>query len=254
LSNGASEQLAATPRRSGPITDSREVAGLLAAAWNRFSGDDGGMEGRKLLGRMKTWPGTHRCLPLSSSGTAARCWDQPGQRCKSGQWTLKKRQLLALRHGAGSFARPNLDSPLAARRGGRQPDREWQGGSPAQVVRRWPCPGAHRKILPEGLAVKQTLAARRRRSWEAVAERLADKGWKECGVNIYERCGQAEGRTRSWNRVRGLIVSRGGNDPEALRLKTSTLLGRGARPFHEIRAIKIRSKMMLCNEGASFAA
>jgi len=37
----------------GSITDTTELARLLADAWNQFTGDGGGMEGRKLLGRME---------------------------------------------------------------------------------------------------------------------------------------------------------------------------------------------------------
>lgn len=48
------------------------------------------------------------------------------------------------------------------------------------------------KILPEGSAVKQTLAARRRRFWAAVDERLADRGWKECKGGLYERSSSEE--------------------------------------------------------------
>jgi len=43
------------------------------------------------------------------------------------------------------------------------------------------------KVLPEGSAVKQTLAARRKRLRAAMRERLAGHGWRESGVNVYER-------------------------------------------------------------------
>src|SRR4051794_5739582 len=38
----------------GPITDAAELEGLLEPCWHAFVGsDNGGMEGRKLLGRME---------------------------------------------------------------------------------------------------------------------------------------------------------------------------------------------------------
>jgi hypothetical protein len=37
----------------GTIADTAELEGLLATCWDDFSGDHGGMEGRKLLGRME---------------------------------------------------------------------------------------------------------------------------------------------------------------------------------------------------------
>jgi hypothetical protein len=42
------------------------------------------------------------------------------------------------------------------------------------------------KVLPEGSAVKQTLAGRRKRFRAAVKEQLAGEGWQESGNNIYE--------------------------------------------------------------------
>lgn len=37
----------------GPISDTTELERLLAAYWDELNGDDGGMEGYKLLGRME---------------------------------------------------------------------------------------------------------------------------------------------------------------------------------------------------------
>jgi hypothetical protein len=42
------------------------------------------------------------------------------------------------------------------------------------------------KVLPDGSAVAQTLAGRRKRFRAALRERLAGEGWREVGVNIYE--------------------------------------------------------------------
>src|SRR5262245_9543483 len=41
----------------GKIPDTTDLEPLLAACWDEFTGDDGGMEGHKLLGRMEdvTW-------------------------------------------------------------------------------------------------------------------------------------------------------------------------------------------------------
>src|SRR5258708_33451648 len=37
----------------GPVSDTTDLERLLAACWHKLDGDDGGMEGRKLLGRME---------------------------------------------------------------------------------------------------------------------------------------------------------------------------------------------------------
>jgi hypothetical protein len=37
----------------GEVADTTELERLLAASWHKFSGDDGGMSGQKLLGRME---------------------------------------------------------------------------------------------------------------------------------------------------------------------------------------------------------
>ncbi len=41
-------------------------------------------------------------------------------------------------------------------------------------------------ILPDKSAVKQTLTAQRKRFRAAVKEQLANHGWQECGVNVYQ--------------------------------------------------------------------
>lgn len=48
------------------------------------------------------------------------------------------------------------------------------------------------KVLPDGSAVAQTLAGRRKGFRAALRERLAVEGWQEVGVNVYERV-KAEG-------------------------------------------------------------
>jgi hypothetical protein len=73
------------------------------------------------------------------------------------------------------------------RRGDRRP-----GHQPQQDHRlKWYADGRVRVlvgvVLPAGSAVKQTLAARRKRIRAALRERLARQGWEERGVNVYER-------------------------------------------------------------------
>jgi hypothetical protein len=43
------------------------------------------------------------------------------------------------------------------------------------------------KVLPDGSAVAQTLAGRRKRFREALRDRLAVEGWQEVGVNVFTR-------------------------------------------------------------------
>jgi len=40
------------------------------------------------------------------------------------------------------------------------------------------------KVLPDGSAVKQTLASRRKRFRQALTERLVESGWQEVRANV----------------------------------------------------------------------
>lgn len=74
---------------SGPTSDTAELDVLLAACWHSFSGDYGGMEGRKLLGRMEevVWkPPILRFTVERHGGTVLGL----GRLSKSGPWTWKK--------------------------------------------------------------------------------------------------------------------------------------------------------------------
>ena len=82
--------------------------------------------------------------------------------------------------------RPRLDVRLLADEivflivSGKEDDRlKWYADDRVQVL--------VGKILPEKSAVKQTLAGRRKRFGAVVTERLAVHGWREFGVNVYER-------------------------------------------------------------------
>jgi len=180
------EYLATMP--TGTILHTDELESVLANAWNEFIGDDGGMEGRKLRGRMEEVEWNPPLLTFTverHGGTVLG-----SARATLQEWTvnLDKKTVTcveARRRQLGPMA-ARLDVSLIAEEiiaqvvNGQQDHRlKWLADDRVRVL--------VGKVLPEGSAVKQTLAARRRRLRAAVNERLAEHGWHECGVNVYER-------------------------------------------------------------------
>lgn len=81
---------------------------------------------------------------------------------------------------------PRLDvKPLAAELfaailAGHQDDRlKWEGDSKVRVL--------IGKIIPQGSAVKDTLAGRRKRLRDELTRLLTEAGWKLITANVYER-------------------------------------------------------------------
>src|SRR5713101_6308502 len=82
----------------GPVTDTSDIQRLLARCWNEFTGDDGSMEGYKLLNRMESasWEPPvisfqierHGSTVLASSHAALQRWtlnvDALSRKCESG--------------------------------------------------------------------------------------------------------------------------------------------------------------------------
>ena len=172
----------------GPIPDTGKLARLLADTWHDFSGDDGGMKGHKLLGRMEdvVWHPPLLTFTIERHGGTV----MGSTRATLQEWTvdLEKKTVVCVeaRHRQLRPNQPRLDvtsiaEEIASQIVKRQQDHRlvWYADGRVRVL--------VGKVLPEGSAVKQTLAARRKRFRAAVKERLIRQGWQGCGVNVYER-------------------------------------------------------------------
>ena len=172
----------------GPIPDAANLERLLAASWHEFSGDDGGMTGDKLLGRMEAvvWQTPILSFTIERHGGTV----MGSSKATLQEWALDLENMTARCAEEGFrqvYARePRLNvRPLA------------EEVASAILLRRederlkWHQDGWVRiligKVLPDASAVTQTLAGRRKRFRQALRERLAVEGWREVGLHVYAR-------------------------------------------------------------------
>jgi hypothetical protein len=178
--------LAATP--PGPIPATTELERLLAAAWNEFTGDDGGMEPYKLLGRIEdvAWNPPLLTFTIERHGGTV----MGSTRATLQDWALDLATMTArcveARHRQVRPMHPRLDvrrfaeeiTQLIVPRKEDPRLKRYADGRVRVLVG---------KIFPEGSAAKQTLAGRRQRFRAALRDRLAGCGWIECGVNVFRK-------------------------------------------------------------------
>lgn len=162
----------------GKITDTTNLGPLLAACWDEFTGDDGGMEGSKLLSRMEdvTWQ-----PPLLSFAVERHGRTVAGStRADLQGWTVNVEK------------KTTLCEPLGHRQVHPMQHRLKVEPLVEEVVRlivtkqkdqrlQWHDDGSVKvlvgKIIPADSAAKQTLAGRRKRFREKLTERLKAEGW-----------------------------------------------------------------------------
>jgi hypothetical protein len=172
----------------GPISDPGDLERLLAACWPEFRGDDGGMTGQKLLGRMEdvVWHPPILSFTVERHGGTV----QGSSRASLQQWRLdldKKTAWCEERRFRQVRGRqPRLDvQALAEEVANAIRQRRGDGRL------RWYEDGRVRvligKVLPKGSAVKRTLAERRKRFRQALRDRLAENRWEEVGPHSYMR-------------------------------------------------------------------
>jgi hypothetical protein len=172
----------------GGVADTADLERLLAAAWDGFAGDDGGMRGYKLLGRMEDveWDPPLLTFTLERHGGTAL----GSTRATLQEWVvdMEKRTVACFetRQRQVRPAQPRLDvTPLAeeivALIVNHREDHRLKRYATGRVR------VLISKVLPESSAVKQTLAGRRTRFRAAVGKRLAAHGWHECNSNVYGR-------------------------------------------------------------------
>src|SRR5262249_33354651 len=110
----------------GELADTADLEPLLAASWDEFTGDDGGMEGYKLLGRIEdvTWQPPKLTFTIERhGGTVLR-----STRAALQQWELNVEQKTAVIVKCGHrqlqpmaeriYIKPLVESILAAIRSG----------------------------------------------------------------------------------------------------------------------------------------
>lgn len=180
---------------SGPITDSDKLVRLLADTWGEFSGDNGDIIPGKHLNRMEdvAWNPPLLTFTIERHGDTV----MGSTRATLQEWTVDvEKKIVACVETRYRQLRPNearlvvaaIAEEVVAQIVNHQKDHrlKWYADGRVRVL--------VGKVLPEGSAMKQTLAGRRKRFRAAVKERLAGRGWRECGVNVYERCRCEEAR------------------------------------------------------------
>lgn len=186
--NNLTQYLASIP--AGPINDTANVESLLAACWGQFTGDDGGMQGYKLRGRMEdvAWNPPRLTFVVERHGGTVH----GSSRAELQHWTVdletKTATLEKVGHRQLSAMQRRLDvEPLAEKvaslvaSGQEHEWLEWRSASRVHVV--------IGRILPKGSAAKRTLEGRRKRLREALRERMEGTGWNWAGRGMFERNG-----------------------------------------------------------------
>jgi hypothetical protein len=176
-------------RRPGPLPHgiAPTVEALLAQAWDQFSGDNAGMTDRKLCGGTESvvWqPPTlvfrierHGAIALGSGRTEVREWAVDLERRTVSVKTFRRRQIRPAqgRLDVDAIAKILVDGILAGR---TDEGLKWEGTGRVRVLMG--------KVLPTSSAAKATVAGRRRRLRQAVAEMLDRAGWRMIRANVFE--------------------------------------------------------------------
>jgi len=172
--------------KPGPVEETTHLERLLAKVWDDLGGDEAGMTGHKLIGRMKQVEWTPPVLTFvieRHGGTVLGSTRADLQR-----WTVD----LDLGTATAEGIRHRQLSPMA-----RRVDVEFIADEiAARIVDgeaddrlRWLGEGRVRveagRIFPEKSGYKQTVQDRRRRLREALIERFSPMGWAHLGRNTF---------------------------------------------------------------------
>ena len=170
----------------GRISEAGELERLLAGSWDNLGGDDGGMAGCKLIGRMERveWHPPVLTFTIERHGGTVL----GSTRAEVQRWAVD------VGHGTATLegtARRQL-SPLAKRVNVAPIAEEIASliaGSVIDDRLRWLGDGRVRlevgRIFPERSGYKQTVQGRRKRLREALIETLGPKGWGHLGRNTF---------------------------------------------------------------------
>lgn len=172
----------------GPVEETTQIERLLADIWDHLGGDDGGMTGQKLVGRMKQseWNSPvlsflierHGGTVLGSSRAEIQQWSVDLDRRIATCDRTGCRQLspMAKRLDVDSIADGIADKIVDCKPDDRL---RWLGDGRVKVE--------VSKIFADRSGYKQTVQGRRRRLREALIERLSAKGWTHLGRNTFRQ-------------------------------------------------------------------
>ncbi len=166
----------------GEITDTAELEGLLASCWDKFTGDYGGMEPQKLLGRMKDvlWSPPilgfvierHGGTVMGSSRAEIQTWELNIEQETINMRVRGYRQLSPRQ--AAIKVQPIADELAELIKNGHHDERlHWSTDERVRIL--------SGKLFPANSAQKQTLEGRRKRLAMAMEERLTPFGWLRKG-------------------------------------------------------------------------
>jgi hypothetical protein len=171
---------------SGAVPDPGDLERILAACWHEFTGDDGGLTGQKLLGRMEevVWEPPiltfkierHGGTVLGSSRAELQHWQVNIQEKTALIVTLGHRQLMPM--AKRIYIKPLVGKILEAIRAGSETELVWRHPDGTVAVKTT-------TIFPTGSAVKMTLEGRRKRLREGLASALLKEGWLRLGPDIF---------------------------------------------------------------------
>ena len=172
----------------GPIHETAKLERVLAEHWSEFTGDDGGMDGYKLLNRMENviWNPPTLTFQIERHGGTV----MGSTRADLQEWTVDLEAMTAECEVIGyrqlwSRAPVFKAKPVAERVAGliitgkKDDYLKWNGPDEVRVV--------VGKFLAEGSAVKQTLAGRRKRFRQELKAFMRGTGWEEVSAHRWCR-------------------------------------------------------------------
>jgi hypothetical protein len=175
-------------QKPGPLKVTSDVEHLLAEVWGDLGGDDGGMAGSKLLGRMEQveWQPPILSFMIERHGGAVL----GSTRAELQRWSVDLDRWTATVDQVG---RRQL-SPTASRVDVKPIAAEIAGlilGGVSDERLRWLGDGRVRiemgRIFPERSGFKQTVQGRRSRLRESLIESLGRMGWQHLGRNVFAK-------------------------------------------------------------------
>ena len=172
----------------GPVVDTTELESLLALCWDQLQGDDGGMSGAKICGRIEGvhWmpPGLrfsiqrHDMTARGSTGTQVQGWvvDVPHgvARCSTGRSYhrfVPRGPVVAIQPLAAELAE------LVAADEADDPRIQRHADGRVRLVMA--------AVFPEGSAPRKTVAGRRQRLVEALTAQLHARGYIEVQHRVW---------------------------------------------------------------------
>jgi hypothetical protein len=172
----------------GRIGDVAKMELLLAACWNELSGNEqGGMLAYKLIRRTENMEWNPPFLTFEIERHGATVHESVFAELQP--WTVDifsgraevsphgPKRLVGKRQLAVDV-KPLAEEIVALILAGKRDERlDWSSDARVKVL--------IGKILPEGSAVRKTLARRRKRLGNAIAARLEQENWQKVGVNTF---------------------------------------------------------------------